>query len=578
MIKDWSKHTHSWLSLHWKRVLIFGGGGSLAALTLMQLLYPTDELLPFTSVEQVGLSGWSKADAIKVLDARYAQVPIAIYFGEASQPYQSPTPAEIGITISNQQRIDAIDYPWYLRIAPGSLFWAHLAVAGDGAPQVTRNDQALNAYITKELGESCRVLPKNATLTVTDGNITVQKSQNGGTCSLTDVRAALTSTSPSLINLNRVTIPVEVVAPDVGDQTASDLSATIGAVVSKGIAVTAGAEVVMLPKEQLIGWLDFAVTEGALDFSFNSARANDYLQQQLAAKVAVAPGVTKIATYDFVETSRQDGPAGQTLDVPATLGGLKGFITGDVPTATAMTAPVAPSLQYDRSYSPTHVGLSALMQFYAESHPGTYAVALTELSGSYRRATYNGTLPFTTASTYKLFVAYSTLKRVEAGSWHWSDQIQGGRDLSTCFDDMIVKSDNACAEALLTKVGYNAITAEARAIGCTSTSFLGNDGIKTTAGDLALLLAMVQSGQVLNQQSSRDRLIGAMKRNVYRQGIPRGVVGTVANKVGFLNALLNDAAIVYNPTGTYVLVVMTNGASWANIAELTRQIEALRIR
>jgi beta-lactamase class A len=69
-----------------------------------------------------------------------------------------------------------------------------------------------------------------------------------------------------------------------------------------------------------------------------------------------------------------------------------------------------------------------------------------------------------------------------------------------------------------------------------------------------------------------------MKRNIYRQGIPKGINATVANKVGFLDGLLHDAAIVYASTGPYVLVIMTDGSSWANIAELTRQIEALRLQ
>jgi len=311
---------------------------------------------------------------------------------------------------------------------------------------------------------------------------------------------------------------------------------------------------------------------------FNADRASAYLGTALAAKVAVAPGVTKVSTYDFVETSRQTGPSGQALDKAGTLAGLKSYVAGATKEVRAATAAVAPSISYVRSYSPTNVGLSALMKYYAEAHPGTYSVALAELSGQYRRASYNSNQSFTTASTYKLFVAYSTLLRVEAGTWQWSDQIQGGRSLATCFDDMIVKSDNACGEALLTKIGYATITNEAHAIGCDDTSFMGKDGIKTTADDLSLLLGMVQTGQVLGQQTSRDRLIDAMKRNVYRQGIPKGVGSVVADKVGFMDALLHDAAIVYGPTGPYTLVIMTNGSSWANIAELTRQIEALRIQ
>ena len=58
--------------------------------------------------------------------------------------------------------------------------------------------------------------------------------------------------------------------------------------------------------------------------------------------------------------------------------------------------------------------------------------------------------------------------------------------------------------------------------------------------------------------------------------MPAGASGSVADKVGFLNGLLHDAAIVYSPKGDYALTVMSDGSSWANIAEITRKIEALR--
>ena len=66
------------------------------------------------------------------------------------------------------------------------------------------------------------------------------------------------------------------------------------------------------------------------------------------------------------------------------------------------------------------------------------------------------------------------------------------------------------------------------------------------------------------------------KANVYRKGIPAGTNGTVANKVGFLNGLLHDAAIVYGSNSKYVLAIMTDGSSWNNIAELTKRIEQFR--
>jgi beta-lactamase class A len=98
----------------------------------------------------------------------------------------------------------------------------------------------------------------------------------------------------------------------------------------------------------------------------------------------------------------------------------------------------------------------------------------------------------------------------------------------------------------------------------------------TTANDLATYLTKLQNSQLSIKPASRDRLLSAMKRNIYRQGVPSGASGQTADKVGFLWGLLHDAAIVYSPKGTYVLAVMTDGSTWGNIAELTRKIEALR--
>ena len=166
---------------------------------------------------------------------------------------------------------------------------------------------------------------------------------------------------------------------------------------------------------------------------------------------------------------------------------------------------------------------------------------------------------------------------MDAGKWKWTDaNISSGRNLATCFDDMIVKSDNACAEALLKKLGYSELTKDINALGLKSSGFVAGDTPHTTAADLALLLSKLQGGSLPIKSESRTRLLDAMKRNVYRQGIPAGASGQTADKVGFLWGLLHDAAIVYSPKGTYVLVIMTDDSTWGNIAELTRKIEALR--
>ncbi|CAN5370661.1 hypothetical protein BH10PAT4_BH10PAT4_4930 [soil metagenome] len=571
------KHAREWFRQHHKRVILIGVGGLLVLFATIQFRYPTDLLLPFTTIDGLEVGGWSKANAAVTLDTNYRDASTTVYFGSDDNLYGSVKPSDVGVSVKNSDRLKSFEYPWYLRLVPGSLLWAHFVIQPREV-SYTHDDAVLSAYINEKFGNDCTVAAKNATLEIIDNKINVENGAPGGTCNIDDVTRLLKGIEPSLTIDNKVTLPFNVISADVGDEIAKALADQIETGIKDGITISFVGTSVLIARDDLVSWLNFSVTDDQIDYSFDANRAKQYLTDAFASKVAVNPGTTTIVTYNFSETSRRTGQSGQTLDIPGTLARVKAYVNGEVETLVPATTPIEPSVAYERSYSTDYVGLAALIQNYATTHSGTYSVALNELSGQYRRATYQGTKSFTTASTYKLYVAYSTLLRIESGAWHWSDQINGGRDLTKCFDDMIVLSDNACGHALLDKIGFTNITNEARAIGCANTSFLGNDGVKTTAEDLALLLGLLQTNQILSQQSSRDILINAMKRNIYRQGIPAGENGTVANKVGFLDGLLHDAAIVYASTGPYVLVIMTNGSSWSNIAELTRQIEALRIQ
>lgn len=564
------------LRLHWKRILLYGLAGVALLMIIVQLLYPHDQLLPYERVDNVALGGWQKADAAWELDHRYLVKRARIYFGSNNTPYRSPAINEIGITVKNSARLQQIEYPWWLRLVPGSLVWAQ-AFSHAPEPDYEINQKQLDAYIKKELGQSCNVTPKDASITYQDNTLRAVKAEVGGTCQMADVRSALQQLRPGLRHEPTVRVPMNEVQPAVGTAVAEALASSLVSRIGTGVSIAAGNETVAIPKDQVMSWLDFTVQDGKLIASLSGQRANEYLANNLAPKVAVSAGTTKVSTLDFVETSRQNGPSGQALDVDKTLQMMVSYLMSERDVVPVVTNVTNPRVEYIRSYSATDAGFSALLANYAKDHPGTFGIALIELSGSHRRAMYNETKTFVTASTYKMFVAYSTLRRVDAGTWSWSDaNISAGRNLEKCFDDMIVKSDNACAEALLAKIGFKAITDEVRAIGLTSTSFISGNTPQSTAGDEALFLAQLESGQLPLLGESRGRLLDAMKRNVYRRGIPAGASGQVADKVGFLWGLLHDASVVYSPRGTYVLVIMTDGSSWEAIADLTRQIESLR--
>jgi beta-lactamase class A len=565
-----------WVRKH-KRQLLIGFGVFIGTIILVQLLYPGDRLLPFSKIDERSVSMWHKSDAVKQLDAAYKNYSTELYFGTNKSASHHPKPSEFGLVVRNDERVRNMDYPWYIRLVPTSLLWYGKARKPE-PPRYERNQAVLSRYVKEKLGDNCKVDPVNATLRAKDVSLEIVPSSKGGTCELPAVEKVLLKVSPQLTAENKAIVPMKEIPPVVSDKDAEALRATIISHLKQEVSVQAGQERVVVPAKTIVSWLDFSVVENKLTVAVSADRSKDFMTKEIAPKVVVPAGVTKVATVDFAEVSRVNGQTGQTLDVGATGGDIAAFLRGEVETATTRTQPVAPRIEYTRSYSPTDTGLSALMANYAKDHPGTYGVQMIELSGKRRRAAYNESTQFTTASTYKLFVAYGTLKKVEAGEWHWTDATAGGRDMAACFDDMIVKSDNACAEALLKRYGYSELTRDIRALGLSGASGFTSAGPRSTAADLGLFMAMLESGQLPIQPGSRDRFIGALKRNIYRQGIPAGASGAVANKVGFLEGLLHDAAIVYSPSGTYVLVVMTDGAKWSNIAELTKQIEQLRVR
>jgi beta-lactamase class A len=560
-------------------ILLFGVIGVAIVFLFVQLSYPSDWLAPFINIDGMYLGGLQKDEAIRQLDDAYLIKTIPLYFNKTGMAYRSPELPDFGLIISNGSRINKINYPWYLRIIPTSILWAQFFTVPSDEPTYQRNNETLAKYIYEKFGPSCKVEPMGASLEAYGTTLSVIPSQSGGNCSVSNMCQILSSIKPRLNRDSRVNIPItNLIVPKISDEAARKLGNRLQKKAGTGVVININTKVISqtIPTSDLFSWLDFDQSGDKLKYSFNKGRASVYLDRKIAPQLALVAGTTIITTYNLNETARSEGNSGEKLDVSATLGSLKSFLDDDKQ-AKALVESVAPKIIYKRSYSSTNDGLSAMMQDYAQEHEGAIGVSMTELSGQYRHAAYNDTKLFTTASTYKLFVAYVTLKRIEEGVLHWSDEISGGRSLSVCFDDMVTKSDNACGAALFSIIGSEVITDEVHAIGCIDTSFGGSEGVKTTPADLALVLVKLQAGQLLMQQSTRDYWINTMKQNTFRQGIPTGLKGiTVADKIGSNSNLLHDAAIVYSPTGTYVLVIMTDGAGWSTIADLASKVEALR--
>jgi len=570
--------TKSWATRHPRRFLAYTLGSLFGLVIIFQLLYPAGTLVPFSSVENVKLGGSSKTGAIKTLNEKFNTSKVGVYLNDSDTAFFKATPSELGISSSNEQRIQAMNYPWYLRLVPGSIFWAHFMSDDVAKLEYQRDTDKLSAFMTTTFGDTCDLAVRDATVEVKNAALQPVEAFSGGNCDFDEVTTKLSAVSPT-VNGARVTVSGDETKPTITTKEADELATHVSEAIKDGIAINDGKDKHMVPKEILRTWLDFAVVNAKLDYSFNAERSASYLGERIASVVEKATGESTVTLKDFAEVSRDAGQSGVVFNQAKMLSSIKASLEKSEKVVAVEVDTIQPTVKYTRTYSPNDTALNALLKKYADSHPGTYGVSLRELSGQRRNASYRASTQYTTASTYKLFVAYSTLLRIESGAWHWSDDIIDGQSLTECFEDMIELSDNDCGVALLRKVTPKNLTNEAHAIGAANTSFAVSDNIKSTAEDESLLLSLLESGQILSQQSSRDIWIASMKKNVYRQGIPKGIPSAVvADKVGFMDDWLHDAAIVYSPKGTYVLVVMTENASWVNIAELAGQIETLRTK
>ncbi|HEV7664455.1 MAG TPA: serine hydrolase, partial [Chloroflexota bacterium] len=236
------------------------------------------------------------------------------------------------------------------------------------------------------------------------------------------------------------------------------------------------------------------------------------------------------------------------------------------PTPSAASTPV-PRLTLDAA---VHAALGR--------HPraGTVGVVVTRLSDG-ETVAVNATMRFRSASLYKLFVLEAVLTAQQNGQLPddevltvtpalatydpYLDWDIGTRATIGCaVRTMIEMSGNAAADLLLQRVGLAAIDARITALGLHQ-SALTDETAFTSPADMALLLGLVARGELVSPSASQRtlELLSAQQHNDRIPApLPLGI--RVAHKTGELPGVRHDAAIVFAPSGAYVLVTMVQGA------------------
>ncbi len=204
------------------------------------------------------------------------------------------------------------------------------------------------------------------------------------------------------------------------------------------------------------------------------------------------------------------------------------------------------------------IALQQVVEDFAEAQNGTYGIYVKSLDQGIA-AIHNADTQLSSASLYKLFAAQLAYQKIDSGQWSLSQYILEGSNLEQCLDKMITVSDNACGVAIIKKLGYSSINADAmKKLGYLSTDLSGIY-TKSSAKDVAKLFEDLYDGELLTEKSSQaflDLLAGQKINNRLPQGLPDGV--QIMHKTGDLSGYVHDAGIVRLVNGSsYIIVVMS---------------------
>lgn len=174
---------------------------------------------------------------------------------------------------------------------------------------------------------------------------------------------------------------------------------------------------------------------------------------------------------------------------------------------------------------------------------------------------------FSTASIYKLYVAYLAYQDIDNSIHSLDEPFLKDWTRGKCLDEMIRTSDSPCAEKMMSELGRKNIQSRLEALGLTHTSMLG---LKTSSSDVTVVLGRLWQGTDL-KTPSRAAMLDSMLGQKYRDGLAKGFVGSaVYDKVGFSEQFdYHDVAIVQLPDGRPLIVsVLTRDVGARSISKL----------
>lgn len=550
------------------RIMIWAGFFIYCAVVSAQLLYPLDRSLPLAMIagEYVG---WHTHDELAVYtQEKFQATSVKLQTGRTTSTFKlAAAGADIDIegVISRTQ-----EYPLLWRYIPLSLFWQPVQVHEYG---LSYSNTILSSFSDAQAA-TLAAAPVNARLDIREGVLVAVDDANGVEVMPDDIKERLRSLAPQFGRENTINLNTKMVPPE---RPASDFAVIrkrAESVLSYEVTIKAGGKVFTPSVDERASWIQIGSDNANTPtLSLDQEMIHKYLDS-VDVSVGTPAGTTHVTITNGRETARSVGSSGTAVTRPPFIAALQQWIdSGNAPAPQLLELhETSPTVLYNNKYTASQEGLQSYLD--DASKRMNVHIAVQQLDGTRWRASVGADDSLPSASTYKLYVAKWLFTQMEAGKVSWNDPILD-TTVSTCFDRMTIASTNPCAQEWLRQFGRDNMNQFVYGLGFSAgTSFTNPVATHTTANDLLKFMIGLNDGSLVGG-SYRDRLLHSLRVHPYRYGVPTGSKGQVEDKVGFLWDYVHDAAIVHHPKGTYVMVIMTKGQSYARIAELTREIERI---
>lgn len=568
--------THQWLTakrIHW---LVYGALTIWVATAFLQLVFPSDYTLPFARIDDVSVGNQQRTKLIETLHDRYESSKITITIPD-KKPLVIGLPSTGYVPKFNEAADSALDYPIWQRFIPFTGVY-HLLTYRAHVPQEI--DGEVFSEFARRVGEACQKTPQDAAIQIKDGKVSLKSAVSGQHCDAASLRLQLEAFQ---LGQTEIKVPATPIAPRVTDGKLRTQFIQAQRVLESDITLGSPVEQWKVPRETVARWLTVATNGENITLSINNDAVKQYLNEY-RGKTYIAPGTTTIHLLDGLEVRRETGKSGQGIDAEVTSARIaEDLLKPTIPRVIwTQIAVLQPAENYDRQYTQTNAGVQALIEQWDRDNAGRYGIIVRDLSGRGLNAELNPDRDFVTASTYKQFLAYAVMYKIEAGQMSFDDQTSTGLTVRGCIDEMILHSTNPCAIALQNQADWGWVNSFIRSQ--FPSTILDNgasgDGDKhSTVRDEVTFQTRLNVGSLEMNAADHAYLLDLLKHQVYRGGIPAGVPGTtVADKIGFYNGYKHDIAIVYGPKGTYQLGVMSYGGADWRFADLSRRVAELMNR